>query len=322
MTFPAAEQPVPVGRCRYVVITPARNEAENIERTIKSMVAQSWKPERWVIVSDGSTDKTNEIVEGYARAHSWIELVRLEDRRDRNFAGKVGAFNAGYNSVKDIIYDVVGNMDADISFDAEYFAFLMERFSENARLGVGGTPFREEGEGYDFRFASTDHVSGACQMFRRECFEAIGGYVPVRGGGIDVIAVLTARMKGWQTRTFIEKSYEHHRKMGSAKHGAVTIRFKDGEKDYYLGGHPFWELFRFVYQMTKPPFIIGGCALLAGYVWSWVRGVERPISNELMQYRRRDQMRRLRRFITRQKSSPGQGEPHGPLGGKGCGSPS
>ena len=320
MTLPAAQQPVPVGRCRYVVVTPARNEAENIERTIKSMVAQSWKPERWVIVSDGSTDKTNEIIEGYAREHSWIELVRLEDRKDRNFAGKVGAFNAGYDRVKEFSYEVVGNMDADISFDKDYFAFLMDRFGENPKLGVGGTPFREEGEGYDFRFSSTDHVSGACQMFRRECFEAIGGYVPVKGGGIDVIAVLTARMKGWQTRTFIEKSYEHHRKMGSAKHGAVTIRFKDGEKDYYLGGHPFWELFRFVYQMTKPPFIIGGCALLAGYVWSWVRRVERPISKELMQYRRRDQMRRLKRFITRQKGLPDDHGSRGALRGKGCGS--
>ncbi len=315
----AATKSVPVARCRYVVVTPARNEAENIERTIKSMVAQSWRPVKWVVVSDGSTDGTNDIVQRYAQVHSWIELVRLEDRKDRNFAGKVGAFNAGFGRVKDVSYDVIGNMDADISFDGEYFNFLMERFAENPGLGVGGTPFREEGEGYDFRYSSTDHVSGACQMFRRECFEAIGGYVPVKGGGIDVIAVLTARMKGWQTRTFTETSYEHHRKMGSAKHGAVTIRFKDGEKDYYLGGHPFWELFRFVYQMTKPPFIIGGCALLAGYVWSWVRGVERPISNELMQFRRRDQMRRLRHLVTRQKSSPETRASHD-SGGKGCGS--
>src|SRR5690348_10238212 len=138
MTSPTAEQ---AGKCRYVVVTPARNEAENIERTIKSMVAQSWKPERWVIVSDGSTDRTNEIVEAYARQNPWIELVRLEDRKDRNFAGKVGAFNAGYERVKGLRYDVVGNMDADISFDDEYFAFLMGRFSANPKLGVGGTPF-------------------------------------------------------------------------------------------------------------------------------------------------------------------------------------
>src|SRR5262245_60777970 len=119
MTFPAAKQSATTRRCRYVVITPARNEAENIERTIKSMVAQSWKPERWVIVSDGSTDGTNEIVEEHARENPWIELVRLEDRKDRNFAGKVSAFNAGYDRVKGFSYDVIGNMDADISFDGE-----------------------------------------------------------------------------------------------------------------------------------------------------------------------------------------------------------
>ena len=117
---------------------------------------------------------------------------------------------------------------------------------------------------YDYRFVSIEHVSGACQLFRRECFESIGGYTPVKGGGIDLIAVVTARMKGWQTRTFPEKTSFHHRNMGSAKHGPLATRFKDGEKDYVLGGSPAWEVFRGFYQMRKRPYVLGAGALLAG----------------------------------------------------------
>lgn len=147
---------------------------------------------------------------------------------------------------------------------------------------------------YDFRFSSVDHVSGALQLFRRACFEAIGGYVPVKGGGIDVIAVWGARARGWKTRTFTEKFYRHHRKMGTAKDGMVKVKFKDGQKDYALGGHPLWEVFRVVYQLTKKPLIVGGCALGLGYLLSAIRRVERPMAPELVRYRRADQMQRLK----------------------------
>src|SRR5437763_8755276 len=122
-------------------------------------------------------------------------------------------------------------MDSDISLDEDYFAFLLGKLALDSTLGLAGTPFRESSM-YDYRFVSIEHVSGACQLFRRECFESIGGYTPVKGGGIDLIAVLTARMKGWQTRTFPEKTSFHHRNMGSAKHGPLATKFKDGEKDY------------------------------------------------------------------------------------------
>jgi glycosyltransferase involved in cell wall biosynthesis len=171
------------------MITPARNEADNIERLIRSMVAQQLRPVKWVIVSDGSTDGTDDIVKRHAAEHPWIELERRPERKERHFAAKVNAFNAGYARVKDVEHDFVGSMDADISFDAGFFAFLLGKFAENPKLGLGGTPFKEDGLEYDFRYASVEHVSGALQLFRRKCFEQIGGYVPVKGGGIDVIAV-------------------------------------------------------------------------------------------------------------------------------------
>jgi biofilm PGA synthesis N-glycosyltransferase PgaC len=288
----------------YVLITPARNEAAFIELTLKSVVAQTVRPLKWVIVSDGSTDGTDEIVAKYLADNPWIELLRMPERRERHFAGKVHAFNAGYARVKDLPFEIVGSLDADLSFDSEYFLFLLAKLAENPELGLVGTPFQDgPNKTYDFRFVSIEHVSGACQLFRRQCFEDIGGYKPVKGGGIDHIAVLTARMKGWKTCTFTEKMSIHHRPMGTADRGTFKARFKTGSLDYALGGHPIWELFRTCYQMSRRPVLIGGLTLLAGYLWASVTRAERPISPELVKFRRSEQMHRLRNFLLRKNSS-------------------
>lgn len=277
----------------YVLITPARNEANFIEETIKSVIAQTVLPLKWVIVSDGSTDGTDEIVKIYAAEYPWIELLRMPERRERNFAGKVMAFNAGYDRVRHLPYSYLACMDADISFEADYFAYLLDKASSDSRLGIVGTAFREEKMSYDYRFVSIEHVSGPCQFFRRECFEDIGGYVPVRGGGVDHIAVLTARMRGWKTRCFTEKVY-HHRNMGSAKHGPLGYKFAVGKLDYALGSHPLWEVFRVAYQMTKTPRISGGLMIAAGYAVAALTLSKRPISKELVRFRQGEQMARLK----------------------------
>jgi hypothetical protein len=196
-------------------------------------------------------------------------------------------------------------MDGDISFDPEYFSFLLGKLSENAELGLVGTPFKDTSM-YDYRFVSIEHVSGACQLFRRECFEQIGGYVPVKSGGIDYIAVITARMKGWKTRTFTEKICLHHRKMGTAQHSETTSRFRYGVKDYALGSHPLWQLFRTPYQMTRKPYVIGGLATLAGYFSSAFKREARPVSPELVAFRRREEMKRLREFFLGKTLKHGQ----------------
>jgi poly-beta-1,6-N-acetyl-D-glucosamine synthase len=282
---------------KYVLITPARNEAKFIEYTIKSVISQTVLPLKWVIVSDGSTDGTDEIVKKYVSEHRWIQLLRIPERAERNFAGKVYAFNAGYERVKGLEYSIIGNLDADISFEEDYFAFLMNKFSEYPALGVGGTPFRERGHVYDYRFTSIEHVSGACQLFRRECFESIGGYTPIKGGGIDWIAVTTARMRGWETRTFLEKICIHHREIGTGKSALFQSRFRFGKQDYFLGGHPLWEVARSLYQMKQRPYIVGGLLLLSGYIWAFICQMERPIPQQLIVFRRREQMQRLKIFF-------------------------
>jgi len=282
---------------RLVLITAARNEATFLQETIESVVAQEVRPTRWVIVSDGSTDGTDEIVKEYAAQYTWIQLVRMPEREERHFGGKVRAFNAGYETLRGLEYEVIGNLDADITFESDYFAFLLRKFNENPQLGVAGTPFTERDKRYNYRFTSVEHVSGACQLFRKKCFEDIGGYIPIKTGGVDLVAVITARMKGWQTRSFLEKVSVHHRKMSSANHSALGIAFAGGMTDYTHGCDVVWELFRSIYQMTRPPIILGGVLCLAGFLWAMVTRTARVVTPELIQFRKIEQRRRLRSFF-------------------------
>ncbi len=287
---------------KYVLVTPARNEAQYIELTIRSMITQTHLPLRWVIVSDGSTDGTDDIVGKYLANYPWIEILRMPERKERHFAGKVHAFNAGYERVKAQQFDVIGNLDADVSFEPDHFEFLLARMSENDRLGLAGAPFREGDFQYDYRYTNIENVWGGCQLFRRECFEEIGGYMPIKGGGIDHVAVLSARMHGWQTRTFTERVCQHHRVMGTALHGGLQARVRQGQKDYTMGNHPLWQVFRVLYQMKSRPYVIGGLALGWGYAWSVLRRLETPLSKEIVKFVRREQMQRLRGLFTEKRS--------------------
>ncbi len=283
---------------QYVLITPARNEADFIEKTLQSVVAQTHLPLRWVVVSDGSTDGTDELVEKYRQGREWIELLRLPERKERHFAAKVNAFNAGFERVKDLPFDVIGNLDADVSFGPDYQAYLVSRFELDPKLGVAGTHYIE-GEFHSFRdsYINVAHVNGQCQMFRRACYVDIGGYVPIKSGGIDWVAVTTARMKGWKTRSFDGEVFYHHRKMGTAGGTEIGARFHYGKKDYFLGGHPLWQLFRSTFQLAKRPYVIGGLSLMAGYVWCWLSGHGKAVSPELMRFHRGEQMARLRQMV-------------------------
>jgi len=283
----------------YVLITAARNEEEFIEDTIRSVLAQTHLPKRWVIVDDGSTDRTAEIVARYTKDHRWIELIRRPQRKDRNFAGKVYAFNEGLARVRPVEVELIGNLDADISFGADHFEFLLEKFVDDPLLGVAGTAYTQDG-GWDSTrdsFEGQTCVHGACQLFRRQCFQEIGGYQPSRKGGIDWIAVTTARMKGWKTWNYRERRFHHRRIMGTAERSEVGAMFDYGKKDYFLGGSPIWELFRAAYRMTKRPLLFGGIALLCGYCTAALKRVQRPVSPELIRFHRREQMAKLRLIL-------------------------
>jgi poly-beta-1,6-N-acetyl-D-glucosamine synthase len=299
-------------KLRYVIITPARNEERFIELTLQSMVAQTYPPLRWVIVSDGSTDRTDEIVGRCAARYPWIELLRMPERRERHFAGKVFAFNAGFERVKLLEFEVVGNLDADVSFEPEHFEFLLGKMQEAPELGMAGAPFREGSFQYDYRFSNIENVWGGCQLFRRQCYEGIGGYMPLKGGCIDHVAVISARFHGWKTRTFPEKICMHHRTMGTAQHSELRAKFRLGVKDHSVGNHPLWEFVRAIYQMKHRPVVTGGIALWMGYAWALLRGAEVPLSKDLVTFVRREQMQRLKKAVSGGSKAPAHEFPASP----------
>lgn len=286
---------------RYVLITAAHNEAALITKTLDSVARQTALPKRWLIVDDGSTDNTAAIVQQYSSRYPWIELVQREQRPNRSFAAKAEAVNLGLSLLGETHPDIIGNLDSDVSFESDYMEFLMQKFSEDADLAVAGTPFVEN-DGYDSAkdsFEGENYVAGPCQLFRYTCFRDIGGYVPHAAGGVDWIAVMTARMKGWKVRSFPEKRFHHHRSLGTAGRSGFAANFSYGEKDYYLGNSPIWELFRVLYRMAKPPFLIEGIALLLGYCWAALRRTPRAVSPELMRFHRQEQMKKLKAIFHR-----------------------
>ena len=284
---------------RYVLISAAHNEESFIRSTLDSVCSQTLRPVRWIVVDDGSTDRTAQIVRAYSKRFGWIELVRRPSHRERNFAAKVHAFAEGLSRVLYLDYEVLGNLDADVSFEPEYLDFLIRQFVADATLGVAGTPFLEEKD-YDsarHSFEGVNHVAGGVQLFRRKCFEDIGGYTPNRAGGIDWIAVTTARMRGWKTQSFPEKRFIHHRRLGTATRGTLASIYAHGEKDYYLGNHPLWQMFRVVYRMAKRPYVIDGLAVGFGYLWAAFHRIDRPVSADLMRFHRAEQMRKLTAIV-------------------------
>ncbi len=298
MTSPAARslgRPLP----SCVMITPARNEERHLEQTIRSMIAQTTTPLKWIIVNDGSTDGTPDLIDRYASQVEWIERFDMPSHRDRSFAAKAHCLNAARQRLEDVDYEVIGNLDADITFEPDYLEFLLSKFADIPDLGVAGTPFREA-DGYDSSsdsFEGENHVAGGCQMFRRRCFVEVGGYVPNKAGGVDWIAVTTARMKGWKTRSFRDKFFLHHRSLGTAERNRLSALYSYGEKDYYLGGGLVWECCRVLYRMAKRPLVLGGLALGAGFVSAALRRIDRPVSAELMRFHRAEQVKKLKAIL-------------------------
>ena len=284
---------------RYVLITPAHNEETFVQKTVASVIAQTVKPVRYVIVDDGSTDRTADVVREAIAGHRWITMVRLPPRVERDFAGKVKAFNAGLADLQGESFDIIGNVDADVSLPPDMCEYLLAQFASDPGLGVAGAVYTQPG--FDSTldsFEGEECVAGPLQLFRRKCFEEIGGYVPNRLGGVDWLAVTTARMKGWRTRAFTARRFHHHRLMGTATTSTVGAMYDYGRKDYVLGGSPIWQIGRVFYRMTKPPLIVGGLALCAGYFWAAATRAPRAVNHELLQFHRGEQKKKLKNILT------------------------
>ena len=282
----------------YVLITPCRDEADYIEGTLNAIVAQTVPPRKWVIVSDGSVDRTEEIVEQYAAKYDFIKLLCRNGDRQRNFGSKVRAFNLGYEYLKDIKFDFVGSLDADITMDSAYYEGILSKFATNDRLGIAG------GLRYDLcdgKFRRThgarNSVGAAIQFFRRECYETIGGYRPYRYGGIDAVAETMARMYGWEVETFSEFKIYHYRTTGTAGGNLFKGNFRKGMQHYVIGYHPLFQIASCILHFFNYPAVTGSLAVLLGYFWAVCKRIEKEVPNEFIDYLRLEQLTRLRTFL-------------------------
>lgn len=283
---------------KFVIITPAHNEEALIVHTAEAMIAQTVRPLRWVIVNDASTDRTRELVEGFAREHSFIEVVNLERAAGRHFGNKVRAFNAGLERVQGVDYEFVGNLDADMSLAPDYFQKLLAQFDVNPKLGIGGGMVHTTINGqFVSQEVALDSVAGAVQLFRRKCFEQIGGYRALPLGGIDAAAEIAARMHGWMTRTFPELPAWEHRFTGSATASPLKSRLKEGKRLYSLGYSPLFFLVRCLYRFRERPFLLGSLVAYWGFVMSAVGRTPIAVSPEMVSFLRAEQHGKLKRLI-------------------------
>lgn len=296
---------------RYVIVTPARNEEANIRYTLDSMLKQSVRPLRWVIVDDGSTDRTGAIVEEYARRHDFIVPVAATGAGRACFGSKVLAFHAGYARLAGLEYDYIGNLDGDVSFEPNYFEALLARMEQQQNLGLaGGIILEEVGGRFVRQRISTNSVAGAVQLFRRRCYEAFGGYRPLELGGIDSMAEIMARMHGWEARTFDDLEVHHHGRVTTGARNVLFTRFKKGRINHALGYAPLFQLCVGLARTTEPPYVVGGLLTIAGYAWAALRREKRSLPPEAVEFLRAEQAQRLRTLLTR-KSGPRDRREHG-----------
>jgi biofilm PGA synthesis N-glycosyltransferase PgaC len=280
-----------VNTFKYAVISPVKDEAAFIEATIVSMINQSIHPAVWVIVNDGSRDTTASIVQKYAQEHSWIILVNRQDTGIRKRGkGVVEAFYAGYKTLIES-YDFIVKLDGDVSFEPDYFEALFNRFSTDPQLGIAGGGLYEKPDGKTWVLYTTkDHVRGCTKVYRRECFEAIGGLVASMGwDGIDEWKALA---KGWEVRSFLDLKIYHYRFTGAAT-GFLKSCIEQGNGAYRMGYHPLFMIARGIRRMIYKPYVIGGAAMIGAYFIAWIQKQELLADPSVVRYIRRSQIKKL-----------------------------
>lgn len=284
-------------RDKYALFTAAKNEQQFIGETVEGVLAQTIQPEKWVIVSDGSSDDTDRIVLRYGSKHDFIKLIRREGERNRNFSSKVNAMRTGYTALRSVRCDYIGNLDADIALDKDYYEAILAKFTAFPSLGIAGGIIRERaGSRHRDQKISLDSVAGAVQLFRVECFEQAGGYMPQFFGGEDAEIEIKARMNGWMVRTFPEIKALHLRSLGDAQ-GMLRRRFHQGKMFYSLGYHPLFFLFRNFYKMFQSPPLIGGIMEMLGFCQSVFLNRPRTMPREVVQFLRNEQRDKMRRLM-------------------------
>jgi biofilm PGA synthesis N-glycosyltransferase PgaC len=281
-----------LGAKRYVIITPVRDEEAYIKKTIESVLSQTILPLRWVIVDDGSTDNTVKIANDYAGAHRWIQLILRENRGFRKPGlGVMEAFYEGLSSLGSREWDFIVKMDGDLSFDHDYFERCFEEFKNDRKLGIAGGMIYHVNKGsLHIENHPLFHVRGATKIYRRECWDAIGGLI--KATGWDTIDEVKASMLGWRTRSFPELKVIHYRLTGTAN-GIWRNYVKNGRANYISGYHPLFMLLKCMKRTFQKPYLIGAIALTYGFFGGYLTRSDQIKDRQLINYIRQQQIRKM-----------------------------
>lgn len=287
----------PLVKRDFILISPIYNEGEFIKKLIQSVVSQTLKPKMWLIVDDGSTDGTGEIIKEYEGKHDFLIYHRLERGKSRSYYySKVKAFLAGYEKVRNIEHDFVACLDGDLTIEPTYYEDILTEFQRAPRLGIASGVYINNVDGHIEKVVrDSSSTPGGLQVFRRECYEAIGRYKALEYGGEDALADIMVRMNGWQTRSFPEYVATHHRYIGSRRENSILAgKFIQGLAEYHIGTHPIFMLAKSFRRMfVERPYICGSIARLSGFLYALVRRDSKNVPIEVQKYVRREQLRRL-----------------------------
>lgn len=288
-------------RSAYVLVTPARNEEATIAHTLASVLAQVVPPREWIIVSDGSTDATEEIINRFAAISTFpLRLVSLKRRPVRNFASVVFALEAGIAALNTDDFKFIGFLDADVSFAPTYFRELIQRFHDNPRLGLGGGIVIDVVDGKrDYQRQSLRDVAGAAHFFRRECYRSLGSLVPIPEGGWDAITNVVSRLNGFETHTFPDLPIDHLKPRNSAQGGWVRRKWQLGVRDYALGYGSLFELIKSMARWRETPIFLGSFCRFGGYFASAACRRKRLLSPHIVSAVRHEQYARLFGWLRR-----------------------
>jgi biofilm PGA synthesis N-glycosyltransferase PgaC len=277
---------------RFIVITPARDEEENILQTIESMASQSHLPTRWIIVDDGSSDNTPKVLKDASERYEWLEFVTNKDRGFRAAgSGVVEAFYKGYEKVRELDFDYLVKFDADLMFANDYFEKCLAKFDENPRLGIGGGVIYNQIAGERvLEKQPSFHVRGATKIYRRECWEDIEGLFQVPGW--DTLDEVKAQMNGWETSSFPEIEIDQLRMTGGAV-GQWANWKKNGRASYIAGYHPVYLAARAMKKILRHAEFASGIGLLFGYYSSLLKRETQVDDPELLLYLRKNQKNRM-----------------------------
>jgi glycosyltransferase involved in cell wall biosynthesis len=283
---------------KYVLVTAARNEEAFITKTIESVLLQTIRPLQWVIVNDGSSDGTMKVIELLVNKFDFISLINLEREGNRHFGHKAFAFRRGVQRLNNLDYQFIGNLDADIFLGPDYYENILKKFIDDPRLGIaGGIIYTKIGERFSTTDQTIDSVAGAVQLFRKECFQAIGCYIPLEYGGEDAAAEIKARMLGWRVQKFSEYRVFEQRRTGTAEAKPIIARLREGKRFYSLGYGLLYYLIRSIYRIKDPPFFIGSFAALYGYLVCYLKQQPVLLPINMVKFLRNEQLERLKKNL-------------------------